>query len=139
MKRYVLDTSVIVSALRARRGVSNKLLRLVATGDIKPLVTTALFLEYEAVLSRPEQRLVTGMNEDDIAGFMAAFASAAEPVDVYFQWRPMLNDPADEMVLEAAVSAQADALVTYNVRDFLPASQFGLAVITPDEALGVMQ
>lgn len=139
MKRYVLDTSVIVSALRARSGISNKLLRLVATKEITPLVTTALFLEYEAVLNRPEQRLATGMSEQDIVGFMAAFASASEPVDVYFQWRPMLNDPADEMVLETAVNGHADALVTYNVKDFIAASRFGLSVITPQQALGVLQ
>jgi hypothetical protein len=60
-----------------------------------------LFLEYEDVLNRPEQRLATGMSEEDVTEFMAAFASAAEPIDVHFLWRPQLTDPADELVLEA--------------------------------------
>ena len=58
--RVVLDTSVIVAGLRSRLGASNRLLELVAEERLVPLVTTALFLEYEEVLKRPEQRLATG-------------------------------------------------------------------------------
>ena len=130
--RVVLDTSVIVSGLRSRLDASNRLLELVAEERLVPLVTTALFLECEEVLRRPEQRLVTGMGEKDIAGFMAAFASAAAPVEVYFLWRPQLADPDDEIVLEAAVNGRAKAIVTHNVRHFQPApGEFGIEVVTP--------
>ncbi|MGH8455277.1 MAG: PIN domain-containing protein, partial [Nevskiales bacterium] len=81
---------------------------------LKPLVTTALFLEYEDVLKRPEHRLVTGLSEVQIDRFLAAFASASSPVKVHFRWRPQLNDASDELVLEAAVNGSADALVTHN-------------------------
>jgi putative PIN family toxin of toxin-antitoxin system len=132
----VLDTSVIVSALRSSRGASNALLARVARGELKPLITTALFLEYEDVLLRAEQRLATGMSEADVAGFLAALASAAEAVEVHFQWRPQLGDPADEMVLEAGINGTAEALVTHNVADFLPAAaRFGMRVLTPGELL----
>lgn len=136
MLRVVLDTSVIVAALRSARGASNALLVLVAEQTIKPLVSTALFLEYEDVLSRAEHRLATGMSEVDIEGFLAAFASAAEGVELHFQWRPQLRDPADEMVLEAAINGQADALVTHNARDFAEAAaRFGLRIVSPGELL----
>ncbi len=82
--RVVLDTSVLVAGLRSRLGASNRLLAQVAEGRCVPLVTTAVFLEYEDVLLRPEHRLATGMSERDVAGFLAALASAAEPVDVHF-------------------------------------------------------
>jgi putative PIN family toxin of toxin-antitoxin system len=138
MKRIVLDTSVIVSALRSKSGASNALLRLVAYQTIVPMVSPALFLEYEDVLKRPEQRLITGLTEQHIDQFLSAFASAAEPVDINFQWRPQLRDPADEMVLEVAVNARAEALVTHNIRDFLPAAYyFGLNVIQPYELLRI--
>jgi len=131
-----LDTSVILAALRSRRGASNRLLELVARDRVRPLVTTALFLEYEDVLKRPENRLATGMSEADVEGFLAAFASAAEGVDVNFRWRPQLSDPKDEMVLEAAVNGRASALVTHNVRDFLsPARSFRLRVMLPRDVL----
>jgi putative PIN family toxin of toxin-antitoxin system len=136
MFRAVLDTSVILAALRSRRGASNRLLELVALGRVLPLVTTALFLEYEDVLQRPENRLATGMSEADVEGFLAAFASAAEGVDVNFRWRPQLSDPKDELVLEAAVNGRASALVTHNIRDFQSAARsFRLRVMLPREVL----
>lgn len=130
--RVVIDSCVLVAGLRSRLGASNKLLTLVAGKAIVPIVSTAVFLEYEAVLSRPEQRLVTRMSEKDIAGFLAAFASAAEPVELDFLWRPQLTDPADEMMLEAAVNGRARAIVTHNVRHFGAAERlFGLKIVTP--------
>lgn len=139
MKRYVLDTSILISALRSRKGASNRLLRLVALQRIRPLVTTALFLEYEAVLMRADQLQATGLSVKDVQRFLAAFASSAEPVDIQFRWRPLLKDPADEMVLETAVNGRADGLVTFNTQDFLPASQLGVNVLTPGQVLGATQ
>jgi putative PIN family toxin of toxin-antitoxin system len=134
--RLVLDTSVLVAGLRSRLGASNWLLTRVAEGRCTPLVTTSMFLEYEDVLLRPEHRLATGMSERDVAGFLAAFASAAEPVEVHFMWRPQLADPADELILEAAVNGQAEAIVTHNVRDFHPVLRmFGVPVKTPAQIL----
>jgi putative PIN family toxin of toxin-antitoxin system len=138
--RIVLDTSVLVAALRSRRGASNELLRRVAQSSLRPLVSTALFLEYEDVISRAEQRLATGMSEQDIESFLAALASACDPVEVHFRWRPQLSDPSDELVLEAAVNGMADALVTHNVRDFqVAAERFDLRVLTPQQCLKEMK
>jgi len=134
--RIAIDTSVIVAGFRSRTGASNKILRLVAAGQFRPLVTTALFLEYEDVLLRAEHRLVTGMSEADVQGALAALASACDPVNVNFRWRPQLNDAGDELVLEATVNGRAEALVTHNLRDFANLSkQFKLAVITPQQFL----
>ncbi len=136
MSRIVLDTDIVVTALRSATGGSNALLREVALGRLVPLVTPALFLEYQAVLKRPEQRLAHGLVLQQIDRFLAALASACEPVEVSFQWRPQLTDPNDQMVLEAAVNGRAEALVTHNVRDFARgAAQFGLRVLRPGEIL----
>lgn len=136
MLRVVFDTDIVVTALRSAAGGSNAVLREVAHGRLTPLVTPALFLEYEAVLKRPEQRLAHGLGLADIDRFLAAFAAACEAVEVSFQWRPQLNDAGDEMVLEAAVNGRARALVTHNVRDFGTAGErFGVRILRPGELL----
>lgn len=136
MHRIVLDTDVLVAALRSADGGSNAVLRQVALGRLTPLVTAALFLEYEAVLKRPDQRLAHGFGLDDLDRFLSGFAAACAPVEVSFRWRPQLGDPNDEMVLEAAVNGGADALVTHNVRDFAKAAAtFGLRVLRPGDLL----
>jgi len=132
----VLDTNVLVAASRSRLGASFALLQALRQGRYKALVSVPLMLEYEAVLVRPEHRLATGMSEGDVAEFPAALASAAEPVDVHFMWRPQLSDPADELILEAAVNGQAEAIVTHNARDFHPAFRiFGIPVTSPAQVL----
>ena len=140
MRRVVLDTDVVVTALRSVSGGSNAVLMEVASGRLVSLVTPALFLEYEAVLKRPEQRLVHGLDLVGIDRFLAALAAASEAVEVSFQWRPQLRDANDEMVLETALNGQADALVTHNTRDFVGAAEkFGLRVLRPGELLKEMR
>jgi putative PIN family toxin of toxin-antitoxin system len=136
LMRVVFDTSVIAAGMRSRLGASNRLLTAVAQGRVRPLVTTAVFLEYEAVLLRAEHRLATGMSEADVAGFLAALAASAEPVEISFRWRPQLRDPVDELMLEAAVNGRAVALVTHDLADFSPvASRFAVRLLTPSQAL----
>jgi putative PIN family toxin of toxin-antitoxin system len=130
--RVVLDTPVLVAGLRSQLGASNKVLLAVAEQRCTPLVTTAVFLEYESALLRPEHRLATGMDPADVEEFLAALASAAEAVELNFLWRPQLRDPADEFMLEAAVNGQAAALVTHNVDDFQSVTaRFGIRTLTP--------
>lgn len=59
-----------------------------------------------------------------------------EPVESHFMWRPLLRDPADEMVLEAAANGRAATIVTFNQRDFgaVP-QQFGVEVLMRAVAL----
>jgi putative PIN family toxin of toxin-antitoxin system len=136
MKRVVIDTSVVVSALRSRLGAGNAVLRLVANRRLVPLATPPLFLEYEDVLKRPEHRLAHGLTPDEIDEFLAELAALVEPVEVHFQWRPQSGDPNDEMVLEAAINGHADALVTYNGADFAVVwERFGIRVLSPPELL----
>lgn len=136
VQRVVLDSSVVVSAFRSRRGAAHAVLALVASRRIVPLATVALFMEYEDVLKRAEQRSVTRLSLAEIDGALSALAAVIEPVEIHFAWRPQLPDPNDEMVLEAAISGQADALVTHNLADFAAAGpRFGLLVITPADLL----
>lgn len=132
--RVVLDTCVVVAALRSRLGASNAILESVLKRRLHILATAPLFLVYEEVLCRPEQRLAHKLELHQIQIFLEELAAIVEPVEIHFRWRPQVGDPDDELVLEAAVNGGADALVTHNVRDFARAAErFGLAVLRPQE------
>lgn len=133
--RWVVDTNVLVAAVRNRLGPSFALMQLVRQKQLRLCCSPALFLEYEDVLKRPAQLSASGLLGSDVDAILAELAGLLEPVSTYYTWRPQLRDPADEMVLEAAVNATADAIVTYNLRDFQPAERFGIPVLTPEQAL----
>lgn len=134
--RVVLDTSIVVAALRTRTGAANAVLRVVAGGRLVALASPPLFLEYEDVLKRPEHRLAHGLTPEEIDDFLAELAALIEPVEVHFQWRPQARDPNDEMVLETAINGHADAIVTYNAADFAMAGErFGISVLRPGDVL----
>src|SRR5437764_11888823 len=134
--RIVLDTSVVAAGLRARLGAGNAVLRLVAERRVVLLAIPPLFLEYEDVLKRPEHQLVHGLTPEGVDQFLAELAALLEPVEVHFQWRPQSRDPNDEMVLEPAINGQADALVTYNIKDFAEAGgRFRISLLRPGDLL----
>jgi putative PIN family toxin of toxin-antitoxin system len=140
VRRIVLDTSVVTAAFRSRSGASRAILDWVADRLLVPLVTPALFLQYEDVLKRPEQLRASWLTLAQVDQRLAALASAAELVTVHYLWRPQLPDPGDELVFEAAVNGRADALVTYDMRHFaVAAARFGLRVARPVEVLEEMR
>ncbi len=134
--RCVLDTNVIIAAMRSPTGASAALLEAARHSTLTILATVALALEYEAICRLPEHRLAAGFNVNEVDVFIDAVLAMVEPVEIHFLWRPQLRDPADELVLEAAVNGRAAALVTFNRRDFGAApARFGVDVLTPAEAL----
>ena len=132
--RLVLDTDVVVAALRSERGASRQLLLAALDRRLVILASVPLMIEYEAVLKRPRHLAATGLAIDDVDAVLHALAAVVEPVRLTFLWRPSLVDVNDEMVLDTAVNGGADRLVTFNVRHFDQAARrFGLKVSTPGE------
>jgi len=138
--RVVLDTDVVVAALRSPTGASAAILRLARDERVTLLANVALALEYEAVCSRPEHAKAAGLTRAEVDVFVDAVIALVEPVESHYLWRPQLRDPADEMVLEAAVNGRATAIVTFNARDFgESATRFGVGLLAPSEALRRMR
>ncbi|MBL8549206.1 MAG: putative toxin-antitoxin system toxin component, PIN family [Hyphomonadaceae bacterium] len=131
----MVDTNVLVSAFRSRRGASNRVLVAAADGRFTMIASVPVFLEYEEVLKRAEHRLQHGLSLDQIDEVRRHLSAIIEPVEVRFLWRPQLRDPSDEMVLEAAINGGAEAIVTYNVADFSAAARFNVATMTPQNFL----
>src|ERR1700746_705653 len=130
--RLVLDTAVMVAAIRSDAGASRWLQRaaLERRRRLTLLVSVPLLIEYEAVMTRAEHLNASGLSIADVETLLDAVAAVAEPVWLAYLWRPTLPDVDDDMVLEAAVNGQADGIVTFNLSDFItPARQFGIAVM----------
>lgn len=131
-----MDTDVVVAGFRSATGASRQLLIFLNEGRFEALASVSLMIEYEAVLKRPENLIPTGLNEDDVDRFINVLASKMNPVKTFYLWRPMLKDPDDEFVLEVAVNGQADAIVTFNSKDFAEgAKRFDLEILKPGEML----
>ena len=134
--RLVLDTNVLVTALCNRDGASHLLIRWALADRIILLASPALWLEYEAVIKRPHIRLRHGISPENIDIVLDTLAAHVVPVHLNYLWRPQLRDQNDEMVLETALNASADALVTFNTKDFAAAAdRFALKLVTPSECI----
>lgn len=130
--QIVLDTNVLVSGLRSRNGASFQLLSRLTSRQFGLHLTVPLAMEYEDVLHRPGLLPLPVAAIDAVLDMVCAVAI---PQEVHFLWRPQLRDPSDELVLEAAVNASADFLVTHNLRDFAACSRFAVQVVTPGQLL----
>ena len=131
--RVVLDTSVLVAGVRSRRGASFEVLSRLGNGTFGVAVSVSLVLEYEATLLRHVAE--SALDEDDVRDLIDYVCDVAIRQKIFFLWRPFLRDPGDDLVLELAVAAQCEAIVTHNVRDFRGIEQLGVRVLTPGEFL----
>lgn len=137
MYQVVLDTNVLVAAMRSKLGASYRLLSLLGDGRWRPNLTVAMALEYEAVLNRNCREF--GLTEDDIDDALNAIISRAGLHRQYFLWRPVAADPDDDLVMEAAIASHSDFVVTFNTRDFPQSGRFGIHCLTPREFLILME
>ena len=127
--RIALDTNALIAGLRSQRGASLRLLRLLGKGSFQTVLSVPLVLEYESVCKRQSRSI--GLTYSDIDDILDYLCKVSVLRQIFYLWRPLLRDPGDDMVLELAVEAEAQFIVTYNLRDFAGAEQFRLRVVTP--------
>lgn len=133
MFEIIIDTCVIVAALKSKFGASFKVLSLLRSGKFRIHLSTALVLEYEDVLKRPELKL--DFTLQDIDKLLDIICSLGEKHQIFYQWRPLLSDAKDDFVGELAINSEARIIVTHNVKDFQNITKFGVKVLTPQEFL----
>ena len=132
--QVVLDTNVLVTGLRSRRGASFRLLSLVgADRRFEINLSVPVVLEYESTLKRPGK--TPGLTEEDVDSMLDYLCSVGHYREIYFLWRPVLRDPKDDMVLEVAVEASCEFVVTHNLRDFRGIERYGVRPVSPSEFL----
>src|SRR5215212_10054 len=129
----VLDTNVLIAALRSRRGAAFELLRLIGDERWRLHISTALLLEYEEVARREAQHF--WLHPERIEDVLDYLSANGQEHAISFRWRPLLSDPDDDFILELAVAAQARYVVTHNLRNFAGVDKFGVEAITPANML----
>lgn len=132
----VIDTNILISAQRSKRGASSKLISLVGTGRFEMHVSVPLIFEYEEVLLR--QRRELGLTHDDVSDLIDAICALAIGHEIHFLWRPYLRDPKDHLILEVAVAAGCGYIVTYNKRDFQGVETLGIEAVDAREFLDII-
>jgi putative PIN family toxin of toxin-antitoxin system len=135
--QIVLDTNVLYAGLRSKRGASYKLLNHLNSGKFEINLSVPLVLEYEEVLLRKQSTLYfTDKELGQILDYLCRIANLHE---VHFLWRPILNDPKDDMILDLAVRANCQHIITYNTRDFSGDNKFGIKALTAQEFLKTIE
>lgn len=134
--RIVLDTAAFINAIRSNTGAAAEVLRLAILGKVTLLMDLNLAYEYRDVGLRSQHIEVSRKTVEELEFIITTLESIAIPVLVKFKHRPLSKDANDNMILDLAISGDADAIVTNNLRDFLPAAEdFGIMVLTPGEFL----
>ncbi len=136
-RRVVLDTNVLVAALRSRDGASFRLVSSIGQADFEIALSVALVLEYEDALLR--HVVASDLTRQDIEAFLDFLCRVAHRQEVFFLWRPLLLDPGDDLVLEVAVAAACEGIVTFNRRDFAGAERFGIELYTPAHFVKILE
>ncbi len=129
----VMDTNVLVTAFKSKKGASYKLVSLIGKDKFQLNISVPLILEYEDALKKKIRN--PWISNKDIDAVLDYICSVAKHFKVFFLWRPVLKDPRDDMVLELAVSSQSKYIITYNLKHFQRTDRFGIKAITPKELL----
>ena len=132
--RILLDTNVLLAALRSQAGASYQLLTMIGADErLELCLSTALLLEYEEILAR--FRADIALDDAALEATLDYLCAVATKPTIYFRWRPALCDPDDEFLLDLAVAARCHFVVTFNTRDLRGAERFGIEIVTPAELL----
>ena len=137
MIRAVVDTNIIVRAIIKPKGTVGPVLQRLREGHFTLLYTEGLLTELVDVLNRPRIRNKYYLSQEDIEIVLALILLRGEPVNPTRRI-DACRDPEDNMILEAAVSARANAIVSGD-EDLLTLHPFeGIPIIRPAAFLSML-
>lgn len=136
--QVVIDTNVMLSALRSSKGASYALVAQLPSEQFQMALSVPLYTEYQDVLTRDEH-MTGASSKTDILNFLRYICSISSHHDIFFLWRPWLKDPKDDMVLELAVASGSRYIITHNLDDFANIDTFGIAAVTPGRFLRLLE
>ncbi len=128
--KIVLDTNVIVSGLLSPYGAPGAIVRMVSDHTLRLCYDARIFSEYDEVLTRPK----FGLASEHVAAFLEQIKIRGEQVIAKPLPKP-LPDASDQAFLEIALVAQAECLVTGNLKHFPKALCQRMKVFSPADFL----
>ena len=138
--KIVLDTSVLIAALRSGSGASAAALIRILRLDARLLLSYALVCEYRDVALRPDQLAAFQRTAQEVESLISELEELAEPLPFAERHRPISPDPDDDLVLEAAINGRADLILSHNIRHLRQAAaRFKIEVVTPQEFLQLLR
>jgi putative PIN family toxin of toxin-antitoxin system len=138
--KIILDTSVLIAALRSGSGASAVVLIKILQLEVRLLLSYSLLCEYRDVALRPGQLLAFQRTAEEVESLISELEEIAEPLPFAERYRPLSPDPGDDLVLEAAINGRADLILTHNIRHLRQAAAgFKIDVVTPQEFLQLLR
>lgn len=134
--RAIIDTNVIISAMRSSMGASHAILLAIHRRQVVPVISVPLLMEYEEVSHR--HGMVPNLTHFEIDTVLSQIASRSIEQRIYFRWRPFLPDPDDDMLVELAIASNVPYIVTGNLKDIAPARTLGIQVLEPREFVQII-
>lgn len=132
MPRVTADTNILVSGLVYRRGKPYDLLRMALDGTINLTVSQHILDEMADVLARKFYA-----TPEEIAEATLIVRDAARVVTPAVQLDVIREDPADNRILECAVAAGSDYIVTGD-KDLLRLGTYdSIKILTVSDFLNV--
>jgi len=136
-KIVVIDKSVMVRALIGIKGPSREVLRKCLRGEYKPLISNALFQEFEDICQRKRIRDKSPLTDTEVRELLNAFYSVCSWIPIYYLWRPNVADEADNFLIELGLAGNATHIITNNISD-LRNSELNfpeLTILKPEQML----
>ena len=132
----VIDTNVWISSLLSKDGTSRNIIRMALQNKILPQISTSLFLEYESVMKRKKIQTACSLTLKEQTELFQAFLSVCKWNEIFYLWRPNLDDKNDDFLIELSVASNSTVIITDNKKR--PNSgelKFNFEVLTPKEFL----
>jgi len=132
----VIDTNIWISALISKDGVSREIIRLALQEKLVPQISTTLFLEYEAVMKREKIQTLCALTKEEQEELFQTFLSTCQWNEIFYLWRPNLDDVGDDFLIELAVASNSRVIITDNVKDIAFGElHFDIEALTPKHFL----
>jgi len=132
--RIVLDTNVVVSAILFG-GKPQEILEAALAGDFRLCISEPMVVELQGVLQRPKFEF----NRQIVQSIVSEITLLAEWVTPTKHFELVEDDPADNDVIDCAVEANADFLISGDRHLLQLGTCVNIQIVSPDSFFNILE